>query len=81
MPASSTLAGDAAEEGSKAPVLQPHELELRRNDGFRQVLAPQLRGEGNWPKVALYAAAEARIFFCADALLTSIPFWFKVGVS
>ena len=73
-----TTAGAAAEEGGAAPLLRPEELEVRRSDGFRTLLAPQLRGEGNWPKVALYAAYEARTFFCADALLTCVPFWFKV---
>ncbi|KAK9803241.1 hypothetical protein WJX73_008882 [Symbiochloris irregularis] len=77
MPVSATTVGEAAEGSWKGTVLLPEELELRRTDGYKGMLAPLLRGEGNWPKVALYAASEARIFFCADALLTSIPFWFK----
>lgn len=80
MPVSATTVGEAAEGSWRGSVLLPEELELRRADGFRPIQAPMLRGEGNWPKVALYAAAEARVFFCADALLTSIPFWFKVSV-
>jgi hypothetical protein len=44
-------------------------------------VAPQLRGEGNWPNVALYAAYTARIFFAVDAMLSAVPFWFKVRVS
>ena len=75
----SVTAGAAAVPDYKGTVVQSPELEARRSDGFRTLLAPQLRGEGNWPKVALYAAYEARIFFSADALLTSVPFWFKVG--
>ena len=50
----------------------------RRADAFRLLIAPQLRGEGNWPKPALYSPAEARIFFSCDAALTSLPFWRKV---
>ena len=51
----------------------------RRADAFRLLVSPQLRGEGNWPKPALYSHTEARIFFSCDAALTALPFWRKVG--
>lgn len=59
-------------------MIKSEDLEARRSDGYRTLTNPQLRGEGNWPKVTLYALMEARIFFSTDAMLTNIPFWFKV---
>ena len=60
--------------------MTPHAvLQGRRADAFRLLVAPQLRGEGNWPKPALYSAAEFRVFFSCDAALTSLPFWRKVS--
>ena len=54
------------------------ELEARRPDGFKFIIAPLLRGEGNWPSVSLYGSLEQRIHFTVDALLARIPFWLKV---
>ena len=54
-------------------------IQGRRADAFRLLISPQLRGEGNWPKPAIYSNAEARIFFSCDAALTSLPFWRKVS--
>ncbi len=50
-----------------------------RPDGFRELLAPQLRGEGNWAGVALGSAAEARAQAAAEALLGTLPFWHAAG--
>lgn len=46
-----------------------------RPDGFRNLVAPQLRGEGNWAGVALYGSAEHRTQVAAEALLSTLPFW------
>lgn len=46
-----------------------------RPDGFRGITAPLLRGEGNWPGVALYASAQHRAQVAAEALLSTLPFW------
>lgn len=54
------------------------ELEARRWDGYRGMIAPQLRGDGSWPKASLQAGFEVRIQAAVDAMLTRVPFWFMV---
>ena len=51
-----------------------------RLDGFRGLMVPQLRGEGNWPTVAANATFERRIMYATDAMMSAIPFWTKVGL-
>lgn len=60
-------------------LLSSSELEARRPDGFKFIVAPVLRGEGNWPGISLYATMEQRIHYTVDALLARIPFWLKVS--
>ena len=67
----------AGEEGAAA-VLTAAELEARRWDGYRGMVAPQLRGEGSWPKASLQAAFELRMQAAVDAMLMRVPFWFAV---
>ncbi|KAK9824407.1 hypothetical protein WJX72_010057 [[Myrmecia] bisecta] len=73
-------AGTASSEAELRPVLTGKELDLRRPDGFKNQVVPQLRGEGNWDKIRLYSSVENRIFACVDALMGCVPFWLK-GVS
>jgi hypothetical protein len=61
--------------------LAPAELGAHRWDGFRGLLAPRLRGEGNWPRLTLASAPEARMVACLDALLGRLPFWLEVCMS
>eukprot|EP00884_Botryococcus_braunii_P022264 jgi/Botrbrau1/8721/Bobra.0311s0031.1 len=70
-------AGASSSGAGALGLLGPAELDLRRADSFRGLVAPQLRGEGNWRNVALYATHTARIFFAVDAMLSAVPFWFK----
>ena len=70
----SVLAGD---EDAAREIVSEQEMTGRRPDGMRGILAPQLRGEGNWPKLGLYSSYETRIFYAVDALLSDVPFWFK----
>lgn len=69
--------GHAGEEGAAA-VLTAAELEARRWDGYRGLVAPQLRGEGSWPRASLPAAFELRVQAAVDAMLMRVPFWFTV---
>lgn len=57
------------------------ELEARRWDGYRGMVAPQLRGEGSWPKASLQAPFELRVQGAIDAMLMRVPFWFAVRAS
>ena len=59
-------------------MLTTAELEARRWDGYRGMVAPQLRGEGSWPKASLQAAFELRVQAAVDAMLMRVPFWFTV---
>jgi hypothetical protein len=68
------VAGDE----NAAPVLTGAELEARRWDGYRGLVAPQLRGDGGWPKASLQAGFEVRIQAAVDAMVTRVPFWFAV---
>ena len=70
-----TISSSPEEPGE---LLSNSELEARRPDGFKFIIAPVLRGEGNWPSVSLYGTTEQRIHFTVDALLARIPFWLKV---
>lgn len=70
-----------SQSGPDLGLLGPAELELRRTDGFRNLVAPHLRGEGNWPGAALDATPATRIFHAIDALLSAVPFWFKVAIA
>ncbi len=70
-----TISTDPEQAGE---LLSNSELEARRPDGFKFIIAPVLRGEGNWPTVSLYGTMEQRIHFTVDALLARIPFWLKV---
>ena len=74
-PTKHTISSDPEAAGE---LLGSTELEARRPDGFKFIIAPLLRGEGNWPSVSLYASLEQRIHFTMDALLARIPFWLKV---
>ena len=74
-PSKHTISTDPEEAGE---VLSSSELEARRPDGFKFIVAPVLRGEGNWPGISLYATMEQRIHYTVDALLARIPFWLKV---
>lgn len=67
-----------AGEEVAAQVLTAPELEARRWDGYRGMVAPQLRGDGSWPKASLQAGFEVRIQGAVDAMLTRVPFWFMV---
>lgn len=69
--------GRAGESGAAA-VLTAAELEARRWDGYRGLVAPQLRGEGSWPHASLQAAFELRVQAAVDAMLMRVPFWFTV---
>ena len=70
----------AGDEGAAASVIGAPELASRRPDGLRGIVAPQLRGEGNWPlpRAAALAGLDARIFHAVDALMADVPFWFRV---
>ena len=54
------------------------ELANKRIDGAKGKVAPLLRGEGNWPDKGTHLSFTRRIFLCVDALLSDLPFWFKV---
>ncbi|CAL8466956.1 g6492 [Coccomyxa elongata] len=69
------IAAPAGESGAAA-VLTAAELEARRWDGYRGLVAPQLRGEGSWPRASLQAAFELRVQAAVDAMLMRMPFWF-----
>lgn len=77
-PTKHTISSNPEEPGE---LLSSSELEARRPDGFKFIIAPVLRGEGNWPSISLYGTMEQRIHFTVDALLARIPFWFKVCLS
>jgi len=77
-PTKHTISSNPEEAGE---LLSSSELEARRPDGFKFIIAPVLRGEGNWPTISLYGTMEQRIHFTVDALLARIPFWFKVCLS
>ncbi|DBB03841.1 TPA: hypothetical protein ACH3X1_012936 [Trebouxia sp. C0004] len=73
-PTKHTVSSKPEEAGE---LLSSSELEARRPDGFKFIIAPVLRGEGNWPSISLYGTMEQRLHFTVDALLARIPFWFK----
>ncbi len=58
-------------------MLSAAELEARRWDGYRGILAPRLRGEGAWPGASLGAGYEARVAGALDAAVARVPFWLQ----
>lgn len=70
-----TLSSDPEEEGE---LLSSSELEARRPDGFKFVVAPVLRGEGNWPSVSMYGTMEQRMQHTLEVLMARLPFWLQV---
>ena len=54
------------------------ELESRRWDGYRGMVAPQLLGSWNWPGASLQAGYETRMRAAIDAMLCRLPFWYSV---
>ena len=68
----------AGDEDAAAAVVSTAELSGRRPDGMRGFTAPLLRGEGAWPDMHPNSRFPIRIFYCLDALLADIPFWFEV---
>ena len=68
----------AGDEDAAAAVVSAAELSGRRPDGMRGFTAPLLRGEGAWPDMHPNSRFPIRIFYCLDALLADIPFWFEV---
>lgn len=59
-------------------MLTAPELEARRWDGYRGMVAPQLRGSWSWPGASLQAGYETRLRAAADAMLCRLPFWYLV---
>ena len=68
----------AGDEDAAGAVVSAAELSGRRPDGMRGFTAPLLRGEGAWPDMHPNSRFPVRIFYCLDALLADIPFWFEV---
>ena len=64
-----------------AAVLSAQELEARRWDGYRGMVAPQLLGSWNWPGATLQAGYETRMRAAIDAMLNRLPFWYSVRVT
>ena len=62
------------------PILSAPELEARRWDGYRGMVAPQLLGSWNWPGASLQAGYETRMRAAIDAMLCRMPFWYSVGL-
>ena len=60
-------------------VLSAAELEARRWDGYRGMVAPQLLGSWSWPGATLQAPYETRMRGAIDAMLNRIPFWYSVS--
>ncbi len=69
-PTKHTISSKPEEPGE---LLSSSELEARRPDGFKFIIAPVLRGEGNWPSISLYGTMEQRIHFTVDALWHAYP--------
>ena len=59
-------------------MLAQPELEARRWDGYRGLVAPQLLGSWNWPGALLQAGPETRMCGAMDGLLNRLPFWYSV---
>ena len=59
-------------------MLAQPELEARRWDGYRGLVAPQLLGSWNWPGALLQAGPEMRMRGAMDGLLNRLPFWYSV---
>ena len=59
-------------------ILSVPELEARRWDGYRGMVAPQLLGSWNWPGASLQAGYETRMRAAIDAMLCRLPFWYTV---
>lgn len=70
-----SISTDPGEEGQ---LLSSSELEGRRPDGFKFIVAPVLRGEGNWPSVSMYGTMEQRMQHTLEVLLARLPFWLQV---
>lgn len=76
--AASEAAGPSA-AAATAPSMDLTVLQFRRPNGYAGLVAPMLRGEGNWPKIGLFSSYEARTLYCVDSMLSAIPTWTKVG--
>ena len=59
-------------------MLAQPELEARRWDGYRGLVAPQLLGSWAWPGALLQAGPETRMQGAMDGLLNRLPFWYSV---
>ena len=59
-------------------MLAQPELEARRWDGYRGLVAPQLLGSWAWPGALLQAGPETRMRGAMDGLLNRLPFWYSV---
>lgn len=75
LPASAVLGTQGQSE--PLPVLSTTQLAANRPDGYTGILAPLMRGEGNWATLGMFASMEGRILSACDALLGCAPFWFR----